>query len=360
MKKQILILVLAIIAIGFSSSVYAQPLVPRALECIDLTDPLNVVAGQPYTYDVNVPTPVGTKTYHWFVTQDVNMISAGGVIATIQTVGGPILAAGSASYNDASNLLDEVTLTFQSFTLNPTEYVFLGILVENTDGTGCVTNNFKVYRIRPVHAFSLDIANVQADGTVLGADYGANIDNCLAEIVSAQYDAVEDAIDYQFGVNTFYYAVAAANFSGSWQLRVELTGLTLSQSATITWGYTFATADANPIAAAVTADGEFTSTVPVAAQGGSVGAAGEIIYIRMVIDHGNLFEGIVLSQYALAVNGNLLTSGGTLVADGADVHHTGTPCAQVDFDDIALQSLKPRPDIQSVNPAPQGYLDIGN
>ncbi len=45
MKKQLLILILAIFAIGFSTTVYGQ-LTPRALECIDLTDPLNVVPGQ--------------------------------------------------------------------------------------------------------------------------------------------------------------------------------------------------------------------------------------------------------------------------------------------------------------------------
>lgn len=362
MKKQILILVMATFAIGFSSTASGQDIIPRVLECIDLSDPLNVVAGQPYTYTVDVQTPVGTKTYHWFVTQDVNMISAGGVIAAIQTVGGPILAAGSGEYNDVSNVVNQVTLTFQSFTLAPNQYVFVGILVENTDEDGCVTNNFKVYRILPLHAFSLDIANVLSDGAVLGPDYGANIDNCLSGVISATYDPVEDAIDYDFGSNTFYYQVAAANFSGSWQLRAQLAGLTLSQTAEITWGYTFATADANPIAPAGSVDGDFTSSVLVTAQNasGAVGAAGEYIYIRMIITHGNLFEGTALTQYSLAVNGNLVSSVGpplVLVTDGADVHHVGATCAQVDFDDIALQSLKPRPDIQ---PGTPGYLNIGN
>lgn len=365
MKKQLFILFLAIFAIGFSTTVKGQDIVPRTLECIDLDDPLNVVPGQPYTYEVDVPTPTGAKTYHWFVTQDINMISAGGVIATIQTVGGPILAAGSGEYNDNTNTVDEVTLTFKSFTLAANQYVFVGILVENTDADGCVTNNFKVYRILPVHAFSLDIANVESDGTVLGLDFGANIDNCLSEVISATYDPVEDAIDYDFGSNTFYYQVAAANFSGNWQLSARLAGLTSSQTAEITWGYSFATADDNVIAAAGAVDGDFTSSTLVAAQhaSGSVGSAGEFIYIRMVITHGNLFEGIALTQYSLAVNGNLVSAVGppvVLVANGADVHHTGATCAQVDFDDIALQSLKPRPEINSVSPAPQGYLDIGN
>ncbi len=365
MKKQILFLILALVALGFSTQLNAQ-LTPRPLECIDLDDPLNVVPGQPYTYEVDVPTPPGAKTFHWFVTQDVNMIAAGGIIATIENFGGTILASGSVNYNTPGATLPTVTLTFQSFTLAVDEYVFLGILVENTDATlGCTTNNFKVYRIQPMHAFSLDIANVNATG-VIQPNYGQdNLTQCIADIVTATFDPLENAIDYDFGENTFYYAVAAANFSGNWQLRAQLAGLTLSQTVTITWGYTFATAGDNPIAAAGSSNGQFTSSTLVAAQNptGAVGAAGETIYIKMVIDHGNTFEGDALSQYTFSVNGNLVQTVGppiVLVPNGADVHHVGANCVQADFDDIALQSLQARPDINSVNPPPQGWLPIGN
>ncbi|MBK6345311.1 MAG: hypothetical protein IPF68_05140, partial [Bacteroidales bacterium] len=198
MKKQLLILALAVIAVGFTSSVYAQ-LVPQPLQCIDLNDPLNVVPGQPYTYEVDVPTPPGAKTFHWFITQDVNMITAGAITATPQLVGGPILAAGDAHYNVATPNANTINLTFQSFTLAANQYVFLGILVENTDaGLGCTTNNFKVYRIQPMHAFSLDIANVDGAGAIQ-AGYGTdNFTSCMADISAASYDAVNDAMIYDF------------------------------------------------------------------------------------------------------------------------------------------------------------------
>ncbi len=367
MKKQLLFILVVFITMGFSLPVYSQtstPLVPRELDCIDLEDELNVVPGQPYTYTVEVPSPDGAKTFHWFVTQDESMISGGSIIANIEAFPGAILADGSVNYDDADAIDPNVTLTFSSFQLDTDEYVFVAVLVTNTDADGCETNNFKVYRILPVHAFSLDIANATAEDMIFGEDYGANIDNCLASIVAADYDATNNEMDYDFGVNTFYYVVAAANFSGSWQLRAELAGLTLSQTATITWGYTFATAGDNVIAPALSTDGEFTSPVLVEAQdeSGAVGAAGEQIWIKMVIDHGNTFEGDAISQYSLAVNGNLVATVSPLglVPNGADVHHEGTTCAQVDFDDIALQSLKPRPDVNSVSPPAPGFLPVGN
>jgi hypothetical protein len=361
MKKSFLILILAFFAIGFTTATYGQ-LAPRALECIDLDDPLNVVPGQPYTYEVDVPTPPGAKTYHWLVTQDEQFIIAGVFNPAVEAIGGPILAAGSGWYDTPTLDADAITLTWQSFTLDPDEYVFVVIYVENAGAT-CTNNNMKVYRILPLHAFSLDMANVDGTGAIQPLYGQDNFTQCISDIVSSTYDPIENAVDYIFGANTMYYAVAAANFSGSWQLRVQLTGLTSTQTATITWGYTFANAGDNPIAPAGSVDGVFTSSVLVAAQAPPVGNAGETIYIRMIIDHGNLFEGIAASQYSLAVNGNLVTSVGpppVLMPNGADIHHVGSPCAQVDFDDIALQSLIPRPAINSVNPPAPGFLPIGN
>lgn len=364
MKKSILIFILAFFAIGLTTTTFGQ-LVPRTIECVDLDDPLHVVPGQPYTYEVNVPTPPGAKTYHWFVTQDVNMLVGGALTGAIEPIPGAFLADGDIHYNSATLDADTISLTWQSFTLDPTEYLFVGILVENTDATlGCTTNNLKIYRIEPLHAFSLDIANVLPDGTILGDDYGTNIDKCISDVVSATYDPINDEIDYDFGEDTLFYAVAAANFSGSWELKAQLAGLTVpSQTTTITWGYTFATADAFIVAPAGSVNGIFTAGDAVVAQdpSGTVGPDGEIIYIMMVVDHANLFEGIATSQYTLSVNGNLLDALGVIIPDAADVHHL-TPCPQADFDDIALQSLTPRPELNSIIPLPPAgdFLPIGN
>jgi hypothetical protein len=362
MKKSILILIMAFFAIGFTTATYGQ-LTPRALECIDLDDPLNVVPGQPYTYEVSVPTPPGNKSYHWLVTQDEQFIIGGVFNPTPEAIGGPILAAGDVWYDALTPDADAISLTWQSFSLDPDEYVFVVIYVEN-EGATCTNNNMKVYRILPLHAFSLDMANVDGAG-VIQPNYGQdNFSQCISDIVSSTYNPTDNDVDYDFGENTLYYAVAAANFSGSWQLRVQLAGLTSSQTATITWGYTFATAGANTIAPVGSGNGIYTSSVLVEAQdaSGAVGPDGETIYIKMVIDHGTQFEGIAISQYDFSVNGNLVDGTGNPIANQADIHHVGSPCAQVDFDDIALQSLIPRPALNSVNPLPPAgdFLPIGN
>lgn len=356
MKKQILVLLLALFAIGITS-VNAQ-LTPRALECIDLTNPLIPVPGRPYTYEVNVPTPPGAKSYLWFVTQDINFITAGALTSNRTTIGGPLLAAGSGHYNTSTLNANTISLTWQSFVLNPNEYVFVVIQVVNDNGT-CDTKNLKVYRIQPIHAFSLDIANVLPTGVILGADYGANINHCISDIQTAVYDPVNNEVDYNFGSNTMHYAVVAANYSGQWQLRVQLGGLQAGQTATIYWGTTFNSQEYT-IATNAT-NGTFTATNLVSQSNSIVGPTGELIYIKMVITHGTQFEGVGGADFpiALAVNGNL-HNGTAIVPNYADIHHVGTPCAQVDFDDLATQTLTRRPEINSVSPPPPGFLPIGN
>ncbi len=291
------------------------------------------------------------------------MITTGALSATVQTVGGPILAAGTASYNDPLNTLDNVTLTFQSFTLLPTEYVFVGILVENTDASGCTTNNLKVYRIRPVHAFSLDLANVDGIGAIQALYGQDNFTTCMADILTASFNAAiapDGAIVYDFNENVMYYAVAAANFSGDYRLSVLVADLTSSQTITMTWGYTWATVGVNALAAAGSGNGTYTADISAQATSGAVGAAGETIYIRVLIDHGTQFEGNAAANiaYDLAVNGILLDGTGAPIPGLADVHHVGTTCAQADFDDIAIQSIIPRPAINSVSPPAPGYLPV--
>lgn len=364
MKTKNLILMMAFFAFAIYGA-YGQTLAPRALQCIDLLNPLSPVPGNPYTYTVDVPNPPGNKSYRWYVTQDPNFATNGAYNwGTAQTIGGPILAAGSGWYNSLTPNQPTISLTWQSFVLNPGQYVFVVIYVENTriDDPLCTTNNLKVYRILPLHAFSLDIANV-LDGTILEAGYGANIDHCISDVQSAVFDPINNEIDYDFGSDTLYYAIAAANYSGNWQLRVQLAGLQTSQTATITWGYTLAGVTAFPIAAGqAQPGGTFTAPDFVQIQGGvnTVGSAGQTIFIRMIIYHGTQFQGLATSQYSLAVNGNLVDGSGNPIPLFADVHHTGAaPCVQADFDDIALQSLTPRPTIQTPVGAPV-FLPIGN
>jgi hypothetical protein len=358
MKKHILTLMIALF-IG-AASAFAQGLAPQPVTCIDLTDPLKPVPGNPYTYEVTVPTPPGAKTYHWFVTQDINFINAGVLTPDRETIGGPILAAGSGQYNSPTLDASSLSLTWKSFVLTPDEYVFVVIQVTNVDpANGCETENLKVYRIEPAHAFTLDIANVGADGSIQ-AGYGQTaLETCMSDIESATYNPVDDNVIYDFGQNTLYFAVAAANFSGQYQLGIQFNGLLANQTADISWGYTFAGAGSNVVASGIGAPGynnDAAGVVQAQAASGNVGSDGETIYIMVVIHHDN-FEGIVAVDYTLAVEGVLHDGTSVIPGDYADIHHTS--CEQNAYDDIAYQTIAPRPDIQDATGSPSGtFLPI--
>lgn len=362
MKKQLLVIVLAIIALGFSTSSYAQ-LAPRPVTCLT-ADALHPVAGTPYNYEVNVPTPPGTKTYTWLVTQDQTFVTAGALVATPQVVGGPILAAASGWYNTSTLDANTISLTWQSFAYDPANPVFIVIFVKNTTAT-CVSQNVKVYKIEPQNSFTLDIAN-QNGSMVTQAGYGSNIDRCISDIVSSTYDATApEGILNDYGVDYLYYEVVAANWSDAWNLSVQLTNVDPLEHVTVEWtsdptyatGLHVMTGSAVGTGATPTV---YTTTDNVTPSSGTfVGAAGESIFIRVTLDHSDMtnpsWEGLTDEVIALAVDGVTVPVTGTGVGD---IHTAagGSPstCPWVDLfaNDIATQTLKARPTINAVTPTP--------
>ena len=393
MKKQILILFLAVFALG-ATQAYAQaelpylPPTPIDVNCIDLDNPLTPVPGRPYTYQVDVPTPEGTKTYHWFVTQDTQFIVDGDLYinsdGTVEPEGDNILASGSAWYDDPGHTesTNEITLTWQSFTLNPGQFVFVVIYVTNNDGDGCETDNLKVYRIQPLHAFTLTLGNVYFNDDAGVDDFEASItftpEICVDDVQSAVFDPDYDdgngGVVYDYGQNEFYFAVAAANFSGPFQLAATFEGLqaatpggTTDQSATIYWGTVL-----SDVITAETGGLSIDDGAPVLmqfeTQTGSYGEADVataddaafMVYFKVVVDH-NQFEATASVEYTLVLDG--------VLADGEDA--TGDPtygahddanglgdlrqddCSRDAFHNRIAQLLLPRPTVESV---PDGLL----
>jgi hypothetical protein len=416
MKKQILILVLATFAIGFLNKAYAQtPLTPRTITCLTLSaDALHPVPGQDYDYTIEVPN-IATFTdpmhYRWFVTQDPNFIT---IVGGVPTVTNNIALDGS--YFDVDDLAGSgynlinpplagepnINITWRSAGYDRTRPIFLAIMVIGDDGT-CTPNNLKVYKIEPQFAFTLDLANLDGTGA-LQSDYGyTDLENCISDIQSAVYDpTAPEGILYDFGSNTLYYEVSAANWYDRWQLRVEITGLftgTDDQTVQIDWAYPVRfgstvspplipgtvdyanISDWNVVAAAgsVEDDGPFTATELVAPQGATafVDADGESIIIRVIVTHGNEWEGITDQQLTLAVDGVLAPEDpdnagsyvpGTPGAIGyGDIHYeadpdavppaTGCPWYDIFVNDYALQTIKARPEIESATPAVPGPDD---
>lgn len=377
MKKQILLVFMALFALS-ATQVYAQELTPTPLECIDLDDPLNVVAGQSYTYTVDVPAPPGDKTYHWFVTTDINFLTDGGLTADREAFGGDYLASGSVWYDDPdhADATDNIALTWQSFTLDTTadEYLFVVIYVENDGPDGCITDNLKVYRVQTVHAFTLDIANIDiADDSV---DESDAVEVCVDDVSSAEFDPDADGgnggVMYDFGQNRFYYVVAAANFSGGYQLSAELTGLqdatldgTNGQEATLYWSDTYADVTDEDLTAlpSVSFASDTDQTLGVVdgpADGTAVGPDGQMLYLVLVVDH-NSFEAADATgyEYTLAIDGVLVDDTDSPLApiedfgDMVDNYDASDNCDGVVYEAFAkasIQTLLPRPTIDSTTP----------
>jgi hypothetical protein len=372
MKKQLFMIIASLFAIGLTTS-YGQTVtcpIPRPVDITCLpNDALHPIAGTPYSYTISVPNPVGSKEYTWFVTQDQAFITGGVLTSNRETVPGLHMAATGSGYNNPATGSLTLSITWKSFVPDPLLPVFVVINVKNTASTpdACVSQNMKVFKILPVNAFTLDIANVNTLGVALG--YNTPLDRCIHDIVSANYSATApEGVVYDFGVDYLYYVVTAANFSTSWRPSVQLTGVDAQETITaVEWArpddFLFTTPNAMPLAA-----GSYTSTNPVTAiaASGTVGSAGECILIRVTIDHtngANQYQGLIDETITLAVDGVTDLAATTPVPD---VHYSSTlpapnaNCGLADgfLFDKAVQTIKPRPTITApAMPAP-GLLPV--
>jgi hypothetical protein len=362
MKKLFFLLIPVLLTFSVFTT-YAQ-FVPREIECLDLNNPLMPVAGNAYTYSVEIPTPPGVNSFRWFVTQDQNFIQ-GGVLTTNYTPeGGSILYSAEAHYTNLIEGENSIELVWQSWVYNPAEPVFVVVEVRNNGvgGSGCGTMNLKAYKIQPQHAFTLDIANVNQAGDVQDLYGQDDLEQCVSDIASAIYDFDNDRINYDFGEDTLFFAVIAANWTARWQLSVQFLGLLENQTADIYWGYTHG-ATTNIISNDVPAPGiDATSNDLIQAQDpplGTIGADGEIIHIMVVVKHNN-FQSTEGQQFTLAVNGQL-HDGTNPIANMYDVHHQAGPggeCPHMeDYDDLAMQTIMPRPTVTPSAGAPD-FLPI--
>jgi len=403
MKKQIFILVFVLFVLGITNS-YGQ-LVPRAISATCLpNDALHPIPGSPYNYIVVVPDPVGgtawdTKKYTWFVTQQTDFlrIDAATKLPVLKYTTSALDLAESATtsllmtpttatdYATPGNTSATIELTWKSFAYDPAKPVFVVINVSGSATTGCSDiSNLKVFEIVPQFAFTLDIENLTKGGALPSPlTYGANIDNCISAIQGAKFDVTAGvrSIEYDFGADTLYYEVNAANWFDRWELSAKIGGLNANQAAQLDWAYAPTT---RPIvyktdlpaaswkvivasAANGTAYASPTLVAPKTSGAKAVDQNGESIIIRMIVDHGSKYEGITDEPLTLAVDGLLYhessTVPGTYDVKGSakegDIHTTAgadavtEKCPWYDgfVNDIATQTIKARPNVTSNTPA---------
>jgi len=399
MKKQIFILVVVLFALGITNS-YGQ-LAPRSIVCLP-ADALHPVVGTSYTYQIDVPTvptngtPWATNSlkYKWFVTQldlslatpDDFFINAAGDLRAKNDDGdgaGTYIAAASAGDYDAIATADNIiSLSWKSYVYASDKPVFVLIYVTGSttsslpgNATLCTTENMKVFKIEPLNAFTLDIDNLKTDGSAhtLGnpatrLNYGDLYEQCIADIASAKYTAT--GMIYDFGQNQLLYEVNAANWSNSWRLGVQLSGIEEYETVVVEWSsddafpaaktYTMATATAWVSNATVFQYTTNQNVVP--SSGTTVGVGGESIFIRVTLDHsvvGKSFQGTVDENIKLAVDGMTLWNASLSPAafTKGDVNYANTQlnagppvtCNPISEDgytnDFAVQQLKARPKI---------------
>lgn len=364
--------------------------------------PLAPFVGVPYTYEVTVTTPTGTKSYNWFVTTNKTFISTtalvSSVTATIENGTGldpHILAAGTipaastgyGGYNTpATTGTSKIEIAWKYWVHDPTAPVFLVVYVKND--ASCINDNIQVYVIKPIHSFTLDIAPILANGTPGAISPTVAVDGpCASPISSALFNVPDGThpngyITVEHGVNYLYYMVTAANFNKSWLPKFQVSGTGIDATSgtaaggrvvtAIDWQYR-ATSNSTATWNATTppvldatntffaSSGALATAVPVVAADGVFGGnTGECIVVRVTVANHRI-ETLAAEPITLAVDGIMYDAATPLTpyANAAlgDIHYTsgagaGETCPWTDLfvNDRALVNIMPRPTVTDAIP----------
>ncbi len=361
MKKQILILTFFVAAIlagtttafgqlspGVTADGVTQPIDP--LSCAATSLPLHPMPGVPYTYqmdgDDNPNNPV--QSWTWWATKDSTFIDGTGTREDLRLLvtSGQLLDA-SGNYGVAGDA-DTVSITWSSTILANTDYE--GDAGDATFvvayGEGLCSDNIEVYEINPVPAFVIDIANVDASGTTLDWEVADSI--CVSPIASAWYRSTDDSLIMDYGVDTIYFEVAAANFVTSFTPILTLEeGLTGSQTADIGIASSLLNAQGGVFLGSgqVTDFGVSDSTsfggVELTAADPDDITNGVSFWVRVVV-HNNSYESLTRQPLTLSVDG--IDASDQWDMDDGDC---GDPTAATyDRDDQATETVTPRPTIE--------------
>jgi len=384
MKKQILFLSFLVLAVLASvTNSWAQPYAtlgaaPRGVSCED--DELHPIAGKLYTYEVATNPATGNQIT-WWATQDPTFVTTDGsgtrtynTASALTVASGDLIQAGT-NYAAATADAKSVTITWSDAILSNTDYqgdptavgakpTFIAAYVN-----GVCSDNLKVFEINPIEAFTVDIRNFDNDDLTTPLDYDTEDDQCIDKVSSATYSVASHEMEYEYGWNTFYYEVIAANFSNYYTPVFSLDGLGDTQTATIQWTISkpadFATATWYTFDQAET---DISAHQKVYVESSTNTSTGVSIYVRVVVTN-NQFENNVTANpsgidITLAVDG--VNSVGTWDVDNWDETATPavlacTPTVAADQEDKAVQTLLPRPEVTegttSTIGTPDGLID---
>ena len=315
MKKLLFLLIVALIAATVTA--YGQTCNPG---------PLAPAAGNPYTYKViigNPPYNPVTGEFTWYVTTNVDLLSATGVVPS---PGSEIIASGTYNAPAVGQDSIQITWTAQAVVNGMANPYYLVVKFAGNNGI-CDAMNMKVWEVIPINTFLLAINNMGgagSDGTY-----------CAAPVSSAIVTpGASPTVNYQYGVNTLYARITPSRYTGEWTPSFRIEGLDPVQTLTsVVWSTDslFTTTHTTTIAGNVATSGDNA----LSAFDGSVK-----IYVKIDVTN-NYFETLADLPIILGVDG-VITVGSTTLNDVK----SETDCSdEVPFGKFVDQTIKARPTI---------------
>jgi hypothetical protein len=336
-----------------------QPITP--LSCASGTPlPLHPFAGISYTYTMTAPGAEAADEWTWWVTKDPNFIPSAGTnnSATMLTVSTGQLVAASGHYGTATAAANSIDITWSPEILSATEYqgdvTAAGtaaapsptFVVGYATGVNCA-DNIQVFEINPQDNFTIDIANVDP-ATETTMAWATPTEQCVDLVNSAVYDNTTKELTMDYGTNTLYFEVVAANFNTDWTPTFRLvSGLQLGQTAAVTLHSSMADAqgDANVIETLnwddTSVGSDFITTTRFTATDPTEVAAGVSLFVKVVISNGT-YESLVANPFVLAVDAQDGTGAGIWDMEDDDCTALTDAADQVDE---ATHTVNPRPEL---------------
>lgn len=290
MKKQILFIALFVLAVLANvNKSYGQTCAAGAF---------TPAPGVAYDYQADVTGTAGAteQLYDWYVTTNVNILSAkmaAGTDFTVAPASATLSAYDVTAVASANTTTAKINLTWTTVALASTNTYYLVVRYSEKNTSGCTVENIKVWQIKPVNSFLLAITGSDATGATIAAPT-----TCAAGIVSSvvapNADPTLARVNYTFDKNTLYYKATATGIIGTWRPSIVLPALT----AAAPLGQIYTSADWNDKAdgtgswhpfvgaAATSAGGTYASAATDLATVADA-VAGAAIVIRVVVDQRN-------------------------------------------------------------------------
>lgn len=381
MKKQILFLAFFVAAILAGTSTAFGQLLPGVtdpngtaqaitpLSCATSSEPLHPIPYQTYTYSLTNGSGATSANWTWWITQDPSFITAEGTLnmagMLTQSSGQLYSAPASPAYgNDNSGTTDgsgSIDIAWTPEILSLTKYqaeaadapkksTFIVAYSEGVDGC---SDNMQVYEINPQPNFIIDIAPIDPSDELTTLAWDAtDVETCVDQVQSASYNTTTHELDIDYGTNTLYFEVAAANFTTNWTPSFSIvSGLLTDQSAVMSMYTTLTDAKAGSNALATSGTllaanmsstpGTFSWEPGVALTANSVDdvASGVSVFVKVVITN-NHEESLVDNPFVLAVDAQDNSETGIWDMEDAD-------CTALDDNpdavDQATITVTPRP-----------------